>query len=270
MPAKWKRKQTKMNLVFGVRRCKPPVIVPYGREFVACHQLIRGWPFPDPKPPSKLDTVISSSDYYLLWLMDTEQISPLDFQSDIKRFQHIRTSGSFHCQNFTQHPTNSSYHWSSKDVWILFDLFDQSVAIFGQKCRLCGTKSAFLQPNKYSKEKWEKICCQALSGANNAITQSSNPILDEDDLKELSSLCSRRPHVMALCEKCHLLEGPCWIPHKSSDCQRCQMSTAKCCFNPSKYLRSALIISVHNLTKAKPSKLERQYFTFTNQPKIMT
>lgn len=227
--------------------------------------------------------------------MDTEQISPLDFQSDIKRFQHIRTSGSFHCQNFTQHPTNSSYHWSSKDVWILFDLFDQSVAIFGQKCRLCGTKSAFLQPNKYSKEKWEKICCQALSGdypcvpslfftnscidffsllfskgANNAITQSSNPILDEDDLKELSSLCSRRPHVMALCEKCHLLEGPCWIPHKSSDCQRCQMSTAKCCFNPSKYLRSALIISVHNLTKAKPSKLERQYFTFTNQPKIMT
>eukprot|EP00094_Tigriopus_californicus_P001301 TCALIF_01260-PA protein Name:"Protein of unknown function" AED:0.71 eAED:0.71 QI:0/0/0/0.2/1/1/5/0/315 len=105
-------------------------------------------------------------------------------------------------------------------------------------------------------------------GANNEVTQSSNPVLDEDDLKDLNSLCSRRPHVMALCEKCHLLEGPCWIPHKFSDCQRCQNSAAKCCFNPSKYLRSALIISVHNLTKAKPSKPERKVNTWLGNGNI--
>ncbi|TRY75147.1 hypothetical protein TCAL_15687 [Tigriopus californicus] len=57
MPAKWKRKQTKMRLVFGVRRCKPPTILQSGREIVANQQSIRGWPFPNPKPPPKLDTV---------------------------------------------------------------------------------------------------------------------------------------------------------------------------------------------------------------------
>ncbi len=54
-------------------------------------------------------------------------------------------------------------------------------------------------------------------------------------------------NLQILCQRCCTLKSPCWIPHKLSECAKCQRSRWKCCFDASNFLECCFVVNVKSV-----------------------
>ena len=187
-------------------------------------------------------------DELLVNIMEWYESDPNEFRNRRSRYQYVKSYGKFRCwdQNCLKKEGDRSF-WTSKLTWVRFDLYKQTVRLFGQKCRKCrgaGYGNRYCYPLSFKYLEWRDICLEALDMAIRRMYLTDDVVdedqdegifssmTEEEQQKLIDSIVPKQPHQKTLCQRCKEREGPCWFPHKPEDCARCQKDHRGLCYNP--------------------------------------
>ena len=193
-------------------------------------------------------------DELLVDFMEYYEIDPSDYRNRRSRYQYVRTYGKFRCADpYCLKKDGGRSFWTSGLTSVRFDMFKQTVRLFGQKCKKCrgtqyGGRYCYPLPFKYLCDSryagWRDICLEAIDKAEQR-RYMTDDILDEnlddgifssmteeEQQNLIDSIVSKEPHQKTLCQRCKERDGPCWVPHKPEECSRCQKDRRGLCYNP--------------------------------------
>lgn len=103
----------------------------------------------------------------------------------------------------------------------------------------------------------------------NLIGEAPEPKLVQDALTNeerlfLNTHCTI-DHDPELCEYCQFRGGPCWNPHRPSDCPKCIGSDLGCCFNADLFLdQTVVVVPVDRTPKEKLKP-----YVFSSGPRVV-
>ena len=190
-------------------------------------------------------------DELLKKFMEWYELSPSEFRRRKSRYQYVNEYGKFRCHDTKCLAKNGGpSYWTSRLTWVRFDLFNQTVRLFGQKCKKCrgakyGGRYCYPIPFKYLE--WRNFCLKAVDLAaknmylrddviDEDIEEGAFTFMTEEEQQSLmDSIVKKQPHQRDLCQRCKEREGPCWFPHKPEDCRRCQKDRRGLCYNIKNY-----------------------------------
>ena len=192
-------------------------------------------------------------DELLVNFMEWYEIDPNDYRNRRSRYQYVGTyevslKGKYRCHdpNCLKKEGDRSF-WTSSFTWIRFDLFKQTIRLFGQKCKKCEGASygnRYCYPLWFRYLEWRDICLKAIDKGEKRRYMTDDVIYEdqedgifssmteEEQQQIIDSIVPKQPHQKILCQRCKEREGPCWFPHKPEDCARCQKDHRGLCYNP--------------------------------------
>ena len=119
------------------------------------------WPHPrfGRKEPDKL----------LVYFMEWYRLDPNDFKNRKSRYQYIHQHGRFRCYDPNCLAKNGDRSfWTSHLTWVRFDMYNESIRLFGQKCKKCGGERygrKYCYPLPFYYEDWRAFCITAINKA---------------------------------------------------------------------------------------------------------
>ena len=214
----------------------------------------RKWPYPrfGRREPDKL----------LVKFMQWYNLQPSEFRGRKSRYQYVNTGvlktqdkndqkGKFRCFDRNCLGKNGKFSfWTSKMTWVRFDMKDQTVRVFGQKCMKCEGKSyggRYCYPLPFYYVQWRAFCIKAIDKAQRNMYLKDDILVgdidegafssltEEEQQQIIDSIVRKLPHPRELCQRCTERKGPCLFPHKPDDCLRCQNDPRGLCYDPKQF-----------------------------------
>ena len=187
-------------------------------------------------------------DELLVYFMEWYDVDPNEFKKRKSRYQYVHSYGRFRCYDANCLVKNSDRsYWTSRLTWVRFDMYNQTVRLFGQQCKKCRGASyggRYCYPLPFYYLDWRDVCLKAIDKAFKNVYQRDEIIdenleegafssmTEEEQQNLLDSIVPKQPHQRGLCQRCKEREGPCWFPHNPEECARCMKDPRGLCYNP--------------------------------------